>query len=338
MSILASFCRHPNCQETGISLEKELTSTPRTFCIVIAVLLPILNGNTAVATEKGGSSEPVALKTFLERQGFGGSPLQRRFGNHLFVTTTMNGRRTALMIDTGCPFTLIDRASARKIGLGIRETKSYIVGVTGHGERYGVSKLATLAMGNCTFTNVPVQVADEGRINLIARPHLDGLFGAHEMAKFGMIVDCTRQMIYVNPNGPSGATTQKLAQFLGARGFTRVPMRFNPGHHLEIDAAINGHPVRLAVDTGSFATILSAPVASASSTSLSPRLSGGGEGIGSVQQLALGNLVFNNAEVVVAKVNKFVEAGILGEEYLSWNFAVVDVGGMNLYLRPPDKR
>jgi predicted aspartyl protease len=313
-------------------------SAPRTFYIVIAVLLPIWNGNTAVGSEKGGSSEPVALKTFLEHQGFGGSPLQRRFGNHLFVTTMMNGRSTALMIDTGCPFTLIDRASARRIGLRIQETKSHVVWVKGNGERYGVSKLATLAMGNCTFTNVPVQVADAGQINLIARPHLDGLFGAHEMAKFGMIVDCARQMIYVNPKGPSGATTQKLAQFLGAKGFTRIPMRFNPGHHLEIDAAINGHPVRLTVDTGASTTLLSAPVASASGTSLSPRLSRGGEGIGSVQQLALGNLVVNNAEVVVAKVDKFVGAGLLGEEYLSWNFAVVDVGGMNLYLRPPDKR
>lgn len=313
-------------------------STPRTCCIVIAVLLSPLNGNTAVATPKGGSSEPAALKTFLEHQGFGGSPLQRRFGNHLFVITMMNGRRTALVIDTGCPFTLIDRDSARKIGLGIRETKSYIVGVTGTGKRVGVSKLATLAMGNCTFTNVPVQVADEAQINLLARPHLDGLFGAHEMAKFGMIVDCTRQMLYINPKGPSGANSQKLAQFLGARGFTRLPMRFNPDHHLEVDAAINGHPVRLTVDTGAFATILSAPAASASGASLSPRLSSGGEGIGSVHQLALGNLVVNNAEVVVAKVEKFVGAGLLGEEYLSWNFAVIDVGGMNLYLRPPDKR
>ena len=250
----------------------------------------------------------------------------------------MNGRRTALMIDTGCPYTLIDRASARKVGLGVEETKSYVVGVTGKAERYGVGKLATLAMGNCTFTSVPVQVADESQINLISRPHLDGLFGAHEMAKFGMIVDCARQMIYANPKGSSAATTQKLAQFLAGRGFTRIPMRFNSDHHLEIDAAINGHPARLIVDTGSFVTVLSAPTASAAGTSLSPRLSAGGEGIGRIQQLALGNLIVSNAEVMVIKVAKMVGAGLLGEEYLSWNFAVVDVGGMNLYLRPPDKR
>ncbi|HEV2045155.1 MAG TPA: retropepsin-like aspartic protease [Chthoniobacterales bacterium] len=307
---------------------------PRTFCIVAAALLPTLSG----AAEKGSSSQPAALKTFLERQGFGGSPLQRRFGNHLFVTTVMNGQRTALMIDSGCPFTLIDRASIRKLGLGVRETKSYVSGVTGAAQRYGVSQLATLAMGNCTFTNVPVRVADESQINEYARPHLDGLFGAHEMAKFGMIVDCARQMIYVNPKGPSAAAAQKLAAFLSGRGFTRIPMRFNSEHHLEIDAAINGHPVRLIVDTGAFTTLIFAPVAAASGTSLSPQLSRRGEGIGHVQQLALGNLTISNAEVVVANVAKMVGAGLLGEEYLSWNFAIVDVGGMNLYLRPPDRR
>jgi len=44
----------------------------------------------------------------------------------------------------------------------------------------------------------------------------------------------------------------------------------------------------------------------------------------------------NNAEVAVARVAKMVGAGLLGEEYLSWNFAIVDVGGMNLFLRPPE--
>jgi predicted aspartyl protease len=279
---------------------------------------------------------PAALKTFLEREGFGGSPLQRRFGNHLFATTLINGRRTALMIDSGCPITLLDRASAQKLGLHVEETKSYIGGVTGEAERYGLSKLTTLAMGNCTFANVPVEVANESQINLIARPHLDGLFGAHEMAKFGMIIDCARQMIYVNPKGPSPATTQKLAQFLAGRGFTRIPMRLNGDKHLEVDAAINGHPVRLIVDTGAAMTLLSAPVASSAGTSLSALYSARGEGIGHVQQLSVGNLTINNAEVMVAHVAKMVGAGLLGEEYLSWNFAVVDVGGMNLFLRPPE--
>ncbi len=272
---------------------------------------------------------PAALKTFLEREGFGGSPLQRRLGNHLFVTTIMNGRRTALMIDTGSPRTLIDRGRIHSLGLAP--------------EHYGVSKLTTLMMGNCTFTNVPITVADESHINKVRGPHLDGLFGAHEMSKFGMVIDCTRQMIYVNPNGPSPATTQKLAEFLAGRGFTRIPMRFDEQHHLAIDAALNGHPTSLIVDTGASTTLLASSVAHACAVSLSPlnitiRDTTAGIvpiNIGHVQQLTLGNLQIPNAEVVIANIAKEVGAGLLGEEYLSWNFAIVDVGGMNLYLRPP---
>jgi len=29
---------------------------------------------------------------------------------------------------------------------------------------------------------------------------------------------------------------------------------------------------------------------------------------------------------------------LLGEEYLSWNFGIIDVGGMNLYLRPVEPK
>jgi len=31
-------------------------------------------------------------------------------------------------------------------------------------------------------------------------------------------------------------------------------------------------------------------------------------------------------------------AGVLGQDYLSTNFAVIDVGGKALYLRRPDSR
>jgi gag-polyprotein putative aspartyl protease len=172
-------------------------------------------------------------------------------------------------------------------------------------------------------------------MNLIARPHLDGLFGAHEMAKFGMIIDCARQMMYVNPRGPSAATSQKLAQFLAARGFSRIPMHFND-HQLEVDAALNGHPTKLTIDTGSGFSLISAPVATAAGTTMSSRFNYHGEGIGYIKQMTLGNLVVNNAEVAVANVAKFVGAGLLGEEYLSWNFGILDLGGMNLYLRPPE--
>ena len=305
----------------------------RTFPLTLAIFAIVC---LSAPISRAAGAAPAALKTFLEHEGYGGSQLQRRLGNHLFVNTVMNGRRTALMVDTGCPSTLIDRGSAGKIGLNIRESEYSVTNVVGLHRRFGFSSVATLVMGNCTFKDVPVLVADQKELLTYARPYLDGLFGAHEMAKFGMIIDCTRQMIYVNPRGPSAAASQKLAQYLSGRGFTRVPMRFNPDHHLVIDAAINGHPVQLTVDTGAATTLVSAPVAANDGASLSPRFSYHGQGIGRVNQLTLGDLVVNNAEVEIENVTKQVGGGLLGEEYLSWNFGIVDLGGMKLYLRPPE--
>jgi len=313
--------------------------TPLGLVLSAIVCLPSL------ASRAAGSAPPTALKTFLEREGFGGSPLRRRLGNHLFATTIINGRRTALMIDTGSPRTLIDRSTIRGLGLPVENTKQRVGGIWGwKPEHYGVSKLATLMMGNCTFMDVPITVADESQINKIRGPHLDGLFGAHEMSKFGMVIDCARQMIYVNPKGPSAATTEKLTEFLAGRGFTRIPMHFDDRHHLAIDAALNGHPTPLIVDTGASTTLLASSVAHACAVSLSPlkiHIRDTTVGIvpiniGHIQELTLGSLRIPNAEVVIADVAKEVGAGLLGEEYLSWNFAVVDVGGMNLFLRPPE--
>jgi len=66
-----------------------------------------------------------------------------------------------------------------------------------------------------------------------------------------------------------------------------------------------------------------------------------------VKELAIGNFKVANAEVVVAHVSGDIllsksttesNAGVLGEEYLSSNFAVIDMGGVALYLRHPDSR
>ena len=291
------------------------------------------------------SAPPAALRTLLEQEGFGGAQLHRRLGNHLFATTTINGRHTALMIDTGAPRTLIDRGTIRQLGLPVKRTNVPVGGVWGwKSEHYGVAQIASLMMGNCTFLDVPITVADESHINRVRGPHLDGLFGAHEMTRFGVIIDCARQMIYVNPKGPDAAATQKLAAFLGQRGFVRIPMHWNQGHHLEIDAGINGHSAKLIVDTGASTTLLADQVAHASAVSLLPLKLSVREttegiipvNIGRVRELVLGSLQIPNAEIVVAHIAREAGAGLLGEEYLSWNFGIVDVGGMNLYLRRPE--
>jgi predicted aspartyl protease len=330
--------------------------------LLLATLTPFL----AQSQQNTGT-----LAGFLAKQGLAGAKLERRFGNHLFVPVSINNRRGAVMIDTGSPNTVIDVNSVNTFGLSVEKTDSNVGGLFGRSwERFGTSKVKGIAMGNCTVTNVPVAIADFSGFNRDhsgpatgshiadskALAHINGVLGANEMVKFGMIIDCTRQMLYVNPSGRSPAVSQGLASFLGGRGFTRVPMQLNANHYFDVEGALNGHSTRFIVDTGSANTLIDTQVAVKSGTGVTALAGYGAGGAGGlvegvnrtgVKELAIGNFKLANAEVVVAHVSKDIllsnsaaesNAGVLGQEYLSSNFAVIDIGGMALYLRHPDSR
>jgi predicted aspartyl protease len=323
------------------------------FLTAIVGMATLVSRAAAPAASSDGT-----LRDFFASHGFGGAPLQRRFGNHLFVSANMSGRHTGLLIDTGAPITLIDKSSAGTLGLAIKDTKVTAGGVFGKKwERYGVSKVNSIAMGNCTITNVPVALADESDLNYYSRlTHIDGLLGAREMVKFGMVIDCARQQIYISPTGPNAGTSQQLAAFLGGRGFTRIPIRLTGNNHFDVPAAINGHATRLIVDTGATATLLGKEIAVQygvvpgtfgpgrvfSQTTDGKRVAISG---GNVKELQIGDLKIPNAEVMMAPIDSAVvqskssgeaNAGLLGEDHLSFNFAVIDLGGMALYLRHAD--
>ena len=112
--------------------------------------------------------------------------------------------------------------------------------------------------------------------------HLNGVLGAREMVKFGMIIDCTRQMLYINPNGASSAVSQSLASFLAGRGFTRVPMRLNANAHFDVEGALNGHATRFLVDTGSATTLIDTQVAVKSGTGVTALAGYGAGGAGNL--------------------------------------------------------
>lgn len=336
----------------------------RLFLFVL--LLPILAPVHAYPQQSSGT-----LVGFLAKQGLAGAKLERRVGNHLFVPVSINNRQGALLIDTGCPPTVIDNDSVNTFGLAVEKTGSNVGGLFGRSwERFGTSKVKSIAMGNCALTNVPVGIVDLSGFNTDpkrprigshiadtkALAHINGILGANEMAKFGMIIDCARQMLYVNPNGRSAAVSQSLASFLTGRGFTRVPMRLNANDHLDVEGALNGHTTRFLVDTGSANTLIDSQVAVKSGTGVTGLAGVGAGGAGGVveginrtgvKDFSIGNFNLANAEVFVGHVSKDVllsnsatesNAGVLGQEYLTSNFAVIDVGGKALYLRHPDSR
>src|ERR1700751_4442656 len=118
--------------------------------ILLATMMPFC----AQGEQIGGS-----LAGALAGQGLAGAKLERRYGNHLMVPVSINDRRGALMVDTGSPNTLIDRNSVNTFGLTVEKTDSSVGGLFGRSwERFGASKVKSIAMGNCTVTSVPVAI------------------------------------------------------------------------------------------------------------------------------------------------------------------------------------
>ena len=345
MSILINFSK-------TVAPDLEMNRSQQVFPLARLLVLPFLAAVAAFGQESATTSSEGSLKAFFSSHGFGGASLQRRFGNHLFLPVTINGKRSALMVDTGAPVTIIDKNSVGSLGLSPRKTGANVGGVWGmSSERYALGQLQTLVLGNCTLMNVPVALADQSGMNYYNKlSHLDGLLGAHEMYKFGVVIDCARQNLYLNPKGPSRDVTQKLGQFLLTRGFIRIPMRFNSSHHFEVEGAINGHPAGFIVDTGSGTTLLSKQPAVAAGVLPGPLplASEGADGrverlnSGEVKELSIGTFKISNAEVTLGRVSPAVlsgsNIGLLGEEYLSWNFGIIDISGLSLYLRHPDRR
>src|SRR5246127_5022692 len=115
--------------------------------LLITILL--LTGLTPFRVQSQQSSGTLA--DFLSKQGLAGAKLERRFGNHLFVPVSINNRRGALMIDTGSPNTVIDVNSVNTFGLTVEKSGSNVGGLFGRSwERFGASKVKSIAMGNCT--------------------------------------------------------------------------------------------------------------------------------------------------------------------------------------------
>ncbi len=175
------------------------------------------------------------------------------------------------------------------------------------------------------------------------------------MVKFAMVIDCARQEIYISPKGPNAGASQQLFAFLTGRGFVRIPLRQTANHHFDVPAAINGHSTRLVVDTGAGTTLLAKEFAV--QAGVVPGSIGGRKMVsesggrrfsisgGTVGEMQIGDFKISNVDITMAPIDSTVlqsklqgeaNAGLLGEEYLSLNFAVIDMGGMALYLRHAD--
>jgi predicted aspartyl protease len=303
----------------------------------------------AKPTPQDTAADKSTLDSLLKQEGFGVVKLkqknldnQKAYKNdskHLIIDVEVNRVSALLIVDTGTPTTNIARGSLKKFGLVEQKTPYRVTSPLGSASNkfYGITKLNTLAMGNCVIQDVPVAIE--------AIPYVDGVFGSDDMHRIGAVLDCGEPALYYAPRGPRSDTSTKLAAMLQSNGFTQIPMRLTSGHRLEVACSINGVPSTIIVDTGSIATCVDKSIGIKAGIIMKRARtvligSGGARApvsIGRVKQFAIGDFEIRDAAISFVHLRKadHPSAYLLGIGELVANSAIIDVGGLSMYLRHP---
>lgn len=147
-------------------------------------------------------------------------------------------------------------------------------------------------------------------------------------------------------------TPASVDQAMCRLGFTAVPMTELPsGHHL-VEATLNGRRARFVVDTGANATVLHAPLVGDYGLDRALGVGAAAVGIGgqararvwSFRTLRIGEVETPPGRIISTDLSQMVNflgaradepiVGIIGQDILSAQQAVIDVPRPILYLRP----
>ncbi len=282
-------------------------------------------------------------------------PLIRSRQNHLLVRAFINGKPALLGVDSGAPISAIALKRRKRrphFGLtGIPGSSTLPARLQINGAFNNVAIAHNFRLGALNLVDEPVVVVDlsgSGRASrLLSEQELDGILGADILFPTGAVLDCQTQMLILKLDPESSGKTPGMQY----RGFRSMPIRVSETYNLYVDAAINGAPARLMVDTGAFATLLNrgfvrrlhVPLQETPFSSSAVNLKQRGVQIARIKRLSVGSVDIIGKDIGVVDLEGLIHsdllrgsqpvAGLLGAEILRSHHGIIDFGTRTLYLK-----
>jgi len=299
-----------------------------------------------VAANIGRAAADDPLGSYLSQNGYGSAPLLHPI-NFYHLRIRSNGNAGSLIIDTGAPNSLVFRSSLKQLGIVEEKTSKHVVGAFGRGsDMFGLASIKTLTAGNCTFTDVPVVIANGRGESMLDPTRPDGALGLNELIRYGAVLDFKNRLIYLQTSQKKKNSGGNVRSILLQEGYTPVPLLISD-QHLMIRGSLNGVSCRLVVDTGAYLTAFSPDFITRAGfkTVATPVIGRGLGGSSHVRMVKFAALRIENYEILngsatVAPLNpetfnsRSGIAGLIGAEYLGMNWAVFDFTDRTMYLRP----
>jgi len=174
---------------------------------------------------------------------------------------------------------------------------------------------------------------------------VDGLLSLDILSRYDAIINCRTKLVFFKIDQTRRLNLSSVAL---AEKFTRIPLRREQNGALTAPCSIHGEAVQLAVDTGAFVTILHEPLLKSLGIPSEPtRLSayfptGAAKHISAarISDLKIGDFVVPREKFGVIALPHFAlregsteTGGILGMDTLYICHAIIDLEGMNLFLK-----
>jgi predicted aspartyl protease len=303
----------------------------------IAFTLLVITSSSAFGSTKGDRSTQLSgYKAVRVHYG----PL-----NKMIMSVRINGQPANLLVDTGSNEVILDAAAAESFGVQpSQRSLRYIRRSQINGQLLPVEFAQSLTAGNMSFGSVLVTLRNSSRSD-DSNAHVDGVLGLDVLTRYKAAINCRTKVIFfkVDPT-----RQMHLSGVAASEKFTRVSMRQEENGALTAPCSIHGQPARLFVDTGSFVTIFTEPVLKSLGVGLQPTHisarfpTGTSRKVSAAQinDLKIGDFKVRPGKFGVTPSPNFAPRqgssgmlGILGMDTLYNCHAIIDLAGMNLFLK-----
>jgi predicted aspartyl protease len=265
--------------------------------------------------------------------------------NKMIMSVRINGQPAKLLVDTGSNQLILDAEAAELFGvrpsprglLYIRSTKI-------QGQSLPVGFVQNLSAGSMSFGSSLVALRRSSHPDA-ANGASDGILGLDILFRHKALINCRTKLVFFKVDQ---ARRINLGSVAASEKFTRIPIQREETGALTVPCSIRGQPTRLLVDTGAFVTILHEGFVKSLGLAAEPTRITAQFGRGASKQisaakindLSIGMFKAPPEKIGVAPLPQFALqqgsskiAGILGMDALYIYHAIIDLDGMNLFLK-----
>jgi len=265
--------------------------------------------------------------------------------NKMIMSVQIDGQPANLLVDTGSNEIILDADAAESFGVRPSQRGLRYIGFTEiNGQLLPVGFVQTLTAGSMNFGGSPVVLRNSIRSGT-GNGHVDGVLGLQVLLRHNAVINCRTRLVFFKLDRTRQTNLSAVAS---SEKFTKVPLHREDSGALTVPCSIHGQLTRLLVDTGAFVTTFSEAffkslgIASEPTRVSAHFASGAAKRIraGQINDLKIGDFKVPPEKFGVTALPDFALrqgttriAGILGMDTLYNCHAIIDLDGMNLFLK-----